>query len=42
MSRNSSLLKKIRLENIPVIDNIEILQGMLDGKSDNLLKMTKV
>jgi len=24
-----------------VIDNIEILQGMLDGKSDNLLKMTK-
>ena len=41
MSRSSSLLKKIRLENIPVIDNIEILQGMLDGKSDNLLKMTK-
>jgi len=40
ISRASSP-KKIMLENIPIIDNIEILQGMLDGQSDNILKMTK-
>lgn len=40
-SVNSSSVKKIQLSNVPIVDNYSILQDLLGGQSDNLLKMTK-